>query len=134
MKLIGRFFDTIEWTNYYVNILDDKKEFYYRPANNKDDYEMEINIEDDRLKHSSAEEMSNFALCLNSPWSLTTFNYHIKFNEKLSSWICVYSVVGCEGIYTECYGYGITPSDTLNDCSEMFSLLQTKYNPRNEAF
>ena len=130
--LIGRFFDTINWTNYYIENNNNDNIFF--KDLDKEDTNIILN---DTLNLVSEDKLCDYSLCLNSPWSLTTLNYHIKYNKELASWVCIYSVnsvIGYEGIYTEIYGYGVTPDVALNDCNERYSLFQTRYNPNNEFF
>lgn len=127
--LIGRFFDTIEWTNYYIKNNNNDNIFF--KASNKDD---NITLIDDALNLVSEDELYNYSVCLNSPWSITNVIYKIIYDTTLNCWKCIYSVLGCEGVYTEIYGYGKTLNDALNDCNERYSLFQTKYNPNDESF
>jgi len=127
--LIGRFFDTIEWTNYYIENNNNDNIFF--KASEKNENTTLIN---DILSLVSKEELCNYSLCLNSPWSITNMIYKIIYDTTLNCWKCIYSVLGCEGVYTEIYGYGKTLNDALNDCNERYSLFQTKYNPNDESF
>lgn len=127
--LIGRFFDTIEWTNYYIENNNNDNIFF--KASDENDTNTLIN---DILSLVSEDELYNYSLCLNSPWSITNMIFKIIYDNTFNSWKCTYSVLGCEGVYTEIYGYGITPDDAFNDCNERYSLFQTKYNPNDESF
>lgn len=126
--LIGRFFDTIEWTNYYIENNNDNIFF---KASDENDTNTLIN---DILSLVSEDELYNYSLCLNSPWSITNMIFKIIYDNTLNCWKCTYSVLGCEGVYTEIYGYGITPDNAFNDCNERYSLFQAKYNPNDESF
>ena len=127
--LIGRFFDTIEWTNYYIENNNNDNIFF--KASDENDTNTLIN---DILSLVSEDELYNYSLCLNSPWSITNMIFKIIYDNTLNCWKCTYSVLGCEGVYTEIYGYGITPDNAFNDCNERYSLFQAKYNPDDEAF
>ncbi|RGM75575.1 hypothetical protein [Agathobacter rectalis] len=127
--LIGRFFDTIEWTNYYIENNNNDNIFF--KASDENDTNTLIN---DILSLVSEDELYNYSLCLNSPWSITNMIFKIIYDNTLNCWKCTYSVLGCEGVYTEIYGYGITPDNAFNDCNERYSLFQAKYNPNDESF
>lgn len=127
--LIGRFFDTIEWTNYYIE--NNNKDNIFFKASDENDTNTLIN---DILSLVSEDELYNYSLCLNSPWSIANMIFKIIYDNTLNCWKCTYSVLGCEGVYTEIYGYGITPDNAFNDCNERYSLFQAKYNPNDESF
>lgn len=127
--LIGRFFDTIEWTNYYIENNNNDNIFFKASKENEN-----TTLINDTLSLVSEDELYNYSLCLNSPWSITNEIFKITYDNTMNSWKCTYLVLGCEGVYTEIYGYGETPDAALNDCNERYSLFQTKYNPDDESF
>lgn len=78
--LIGRFFDTIEWTNYYIENNNNNDNIFFK-ASNKDD---NITLIDDALNLVSEDELYNYSVCLNSPWSITNMIYKIIYDTTLN--------------------------------------------------
>lgn len=94
------------------------------------------------LREASKEDLEDYAVCLNSPWSINDENYHVKFNvedgyhEPLEEALykCGYKVVGYDRITSYIIGYGNTPNEVLLNCQKVFQDIQSKYNPEGESF
>lgn len=118
--LAGRFVFSKEINcSYYT---DDFENFFY---------------EDD--KEVSEEDLKEWAVTLNSPWTDDCVCYQItRYTPKSESepllWKCEYSVVGYDGITATVIGYGYTESFALGGCLKLFSHLQEKYNPEDDSF
>ena len=93
-------------------------------------------------KELSTEDLEEWAIWLNSPWSQTCESYtityncddaytQIDFNKPL--WKCEYAVVGYDMITASIFGYGGTEDAALQDCKNHFKMLQNKYNATNES-
>lgn len=117
--LVGYFFDFGEGKEEYFS--DDFVLFY------KDKDKKEV---------VSKEELTNWAVWLNSPWSYETEEYTICFNcEKYNEpgkgdkrYKCEYHVTGYDGIESLLIGYGKDEISALNDCLEKMKYLQDNYN------
>lgn len=89
----------------------------------------------------SEEQMQEWALWLNSPWSFAHFHYDVCYNckdaysrpdEKLK-WRCELTVIGYDGITATLIAYGDTSNDALSNCVKLFDRLQKKYNPEDKS-
>lgn len=105
-----------------------------------DDFETFYKDNDEEL---SKEDLEEWAVCVNSPWSQTHETYEIKLNckdaytemdENEPAWKCEYYVTGYSGISASVFGYGYTEVEALKDCKLHFRMLQNKYNPEDECF
>lgn len=112
--------------NYFEYYTDDFKTFYQ---------------END--KELTSEDLEEWALTLNSPWSQADERYEIEVNcknaytpmdENDPIWRCEYSIVGYDCISASVFGYGNTEAEALTDCTKHFQMLQSKYNPEDESF
>lgn len=91
----------------------------------------------------SENQLKDWALWLNSPWSFVNANYVIGYNckdrysrvgEGEPTWKCEYTVVGYDGITSSVIGYSFeSEEDALIKCKQLFSLLQKEYNPDGDA-
>lgn len=88
------------------------------------------------------EDMEEWAILINSPWSQVHEKYEIKCNCKDAytkmnvnepDWKCEYSIVGYDGISASIFGYGNTEIEALESCKRHFRMLQGKYNSENES-
>ena len=88
------------------------------------------------------EDMEEWAIWLNSPWSQIHEKYEIKCNCKDAYtqmdeyelvWKCEYSVIGYDGISATVIGYGNTEVEALESCKNHFQMLQQKYNTGNKS-
>lgn len=86
------------------------------------------------------DDLIDWAVWLNSPWSQAHEQYTISLNcksayiemdETIPMWKCEYSIVGCDGIIASVFGYGNTEIESLESCKEHFNMLQKKYNQDN---
>lgn len=84
------------------------------------------------------DEMEEWTVWVNSPWSMVHEGYDIRLNCKDAysgiaegdpEWKCIYSIIGYDGITASVIGYGNTVEEALHDCKELFSYLQKTYNP-----
>ena len=116
------YFEEENELNYYT---DDFKTFY------KNDDE-ELNIED----------LEEWAILVNSPWSQNHVTYKIKLNcknaytkmeENEPAWKCEYYITGYDGISAAVFGYGNTEAEALENCKKYFQMLQDKYNPEDKS-
>lgn len=92
------------------------------------------------------DDLRRYAICLNSPWSVTNEKYSIscnimpskkkedKENEPELYWTCEYSIIGYDGLLATIMGYGGTDTEAFQKCKEHFEYLQKRYNPENESF
>lgn len=94
-------------------------------------------------KELDIEDLKEWAVWINSPWSQVNEKYEIKCNcrdaytqidENEPIWKCEYSIVGYDGISASVIGYGNTVFEALKSCKENFQMLQEKYNTENESF
>lgn len=87
------------------------------------------------------EQMQEWALWLNSPWSFAHFYYEVHYNCKDAytrpdddaKWRCVLNVIGYDGITAILMAYGDTDIEALSRCKKMFEYLQKTYNPEDES-
>lgn len=88
------------------------------------------------------DDLKNWAVWLNSPWSQAHEHYEISVNckdaytemdENDPTWKCEYSIVGYELFSASVIGYGNTEIEALEDCIGHFKYLQEKYNPEGES-
>jgi len=88
------------------------------------------------------EDMEEWAVWINSPWSQVHEKYEIQCNckdaytqmdENEPVWKCEYSIVGYDGISASVIGYGNTEFEALENCKDHFKMLQEKYNTENES-
>lgn len=112
----------------------DKEILYYT-----DDF---INFYKENDEKLTKEDMEEWAIGINSPWSQAHEKYEIKcnckdaytqMNEDDPVWKCEYSIVGYEGITASVMGYGNTEEEALENCKEHFQMLQEKYNIDNDS-
>lgn len=112
----------------------DKKNVYYT-----DDFVSFYNENDEEL---TKEDMEEWSVWINSPWSQAHEKYEIKcnckdaytqMNENDPVWKCEYSIVGYDGISASVIGYGNTEIESLENCKEHFQMLQKIYNTGNES-
>lgn len=105
-----------------------------------DDFETFYKDNDEEL---SNEDLNEWAVCANSPWSQAHETYEIKVNckdaytemdENEPIWKCEYYVIGYDGISASVFGYGYTEIEALEDCKNHFQMLQDKYNPEDDSF
>lgn len=104
-----------------------------------DDFEV---FHNERNKELTNEDLEEWAIWLNSPWSQMSESYTIAYNcdsayTRVDSnkplWKCEYAIVGYERISATVMGYGDTESAALEDCKKHFQMLQDKYNTKNES-
>lgn len=123
MKIAGVFDYHGETKNYYT---DDFNSFYNKNR---------VKLSDDTL--------SEWAICLNSPWSQTEMEYktelncesaYTKMKETEPKWRTIYTVRSYDFFISEIYGYGNTPQELLENCISNFTHFQEKYNPENKYF
>ena len=114
--------------NNYDYYTDDFETFYELCEN--DDIEL------------SEEDLENWAVWLNSPWSQDHEKYIIELNCKDAytpmdknepKWKCEYFIVGYDGISAAVFGYGNTETEALAECKKHFQMLQNKYNPKGDS-
>jgi hypothetical protein len=117
-----------------IDIFKDSAKYY------TDDFESFYKESDEAL---SNEDLVEWAVCINSPWSQADEKYVIELNcknaytpmdENEPIWRCEYYVVGYDCITTSVFGYGNTEAEALEACRKHFQLLQCKYNPEDESF
>ncbi len=103
-----------------------------------------IFLRDYAFVHEDGTEMSDkdlkeWALWLNSPWSVVDQSYVIEWNhgrkgaDALNRWRTMMSVIGYDGCEATCTGYGSSPQGSFTACTNFFASLQQKYNPENES-
>ena len=116
-------------------VIDANHQFEYSSENGTD-------FKDSKGTELTKEDLEEWALILNSPWSQTNETYTIEVNCKDSYtkmeegtpiWRCIYKVVGYEYITATCIGYGNTEEEALMECKNLFKYLQKQYNPNNES-
>lgn len=117
------------------DFFSNKESHYYT-----DDFINFYNDEDEKL---TKEDLEEWAVWINSPWSQAHEKYIIKCNckdaytkieeENELLWQCEYYVVGYDEITVSIYGYGNTAEESLKKCKELFTMLQDKYNPENRS-
>jgi hypothetical protein len=119
-KYLAGSFDYIEKENYYT---DDFKTFY--------------NENDEKI---SEEDMQQWALFINSPWSQKDEMYKISVNcenayieIKDYIWKCEYIVTSVDFSKISILGYGNTEVEALNKCIENLAYLQNTYNIENDS-
>lgn len=128
----------------------DRQEFYTRHEDGTTKYKSANHLElmskdpnETEPRPATTEDLNNFAVVLNSPWSQTNETYEIEINCKDSYteidpdepiWRCDYRVVGYECITGIIRGYGDTPMEALTDCQNIFDILQKTYNPDDDSF
>jgi Sec7-like guanine-nucleotide exchange factor len=118
--------------------------FYFNKENEfdyyTDDFETFYKDNDEKL---SNEDLEEWAVTINSPWSQVHETYEIKLNcknaytemdENEPIWKCEYYVTGYDGISASVFGYGYTEVEALKDCKIHFRMLQNKYNPEDDSF
>ena len=89
----------------------------------------------------STEDLEEWAIWLNSPWSQICESYKITYNcdnaytqvDCNNPWKCEYTVVGYDMITASIFGYGDTEAAALQDCKNRFNALQDKYNVTDES-
>ena len=105
-----------------------------------DDFQTFYKDNDEEL---SDEALSEWAICVNSPWSQINETYEVKLNCKdaytkmdanAPLWKCKYHVIGYDAISASIFGYGDTEVEALKDCKNHFEMLQDKYNPDDMSF
>lgn len=88
------------------------------------------------------EDLEEWSVWLNSPWSQAHERYEISCNCKDGYtemdkddflWKCEYSIVGYDGISASIFGYGNTEEESLIDCKKHFKYLQDNYNKEDES-
>lgn len=93
-------------------------------------------------KVADIEQLKDWALIINSPWSQANEQYVLKVNCKdgyseipdgTPLWKCAYSIVGYDGMMAVVMGYGNNPKEALLDCQSFFEFLQKTYNPNDES-
>lgn len=118
--------------------------FYFNKENDfsyyTDNFETFYKENDEELTNEDLEE---WAITINSPWSQADEKYLIAVNcknaytpldENEPIWRCEYSIVGYDCISASVFGYGNTEAEALADCQNHFKMLQSKYNPEDESF
>ena len=88
------------------------------------------------------DELEQWAVWINSPWSQAHERYEIKYNCKDAYtqmddnepvWKCKYSIIEYDGISASVFGYANTELEALESCKNHFQMLQDKYNIENES-
>lgn len=111
-----------------------KEEHYYT-----DDFVTFYNENDEEL---SKEDLEQWTVWINSPWSQAHEKYEIRCNckdaytqmdENEPTWECEYSIIGYDDISASVIGYGDTPEEALRKCNELFQMLQDKYNVEDKS-
>ena len=118
--------------------------FLFNKENNfeyyTDNFETFFKSDDTEL---TTEDLEEWAVTLNSPWSQADEEYLITLNcknaytpmdENEPIWRCEYTIVGYDCITATVFGYGSTDMEALEECKKHFQWLQNKYNPENESF
>ena len=114
---------------------DEKECSYYT-----NDYTEFFDKEDNKLSNDNLEE---WAVWINSPWSQNHEKYEILYNckdaytkmdENEPIWKCVYSVIGYDGISASIIQYGNTQIEALENVQKFFQYLQDNYNASGENF
>lgn len=91
----------------------------------------------------SEEDLNEWAITLNSPWSQATFDYTISLNckdaytemdENDPMWKCEYNVVSYDDIAASAIGYGLTEAFALECCRKMMNHIQGTWNPEDVSF
>lgn len=117
---------------------DENTVFYIDQSNNRKFY-----TDDKSILTADYDDLQYWAEAINSPWSQDHEKYTIKYNCKDSytkmeesepQFICIYDIVGFEGLYSEVIGYGDTVEDALKDCKDLFQYLQDNFNKENISF
>ena len=120
----------------YGKIILDREHVYEFLSENK------INFEDQDKTSKTNEDMEEWAMLLNSPWSQKDESYTIEVNckdaytkmeEGAPVWRCIYEVVGYECTTATCIGYGNTEEEALMECKKLFKYLQETYNKENDS-
>lgn len=113
----------------------EEEEIYYT-----DDF---ITFYDKNDVEIGTDTLEDWAVCLNSPWSVANERYVVEFNTTNTCvdmskdgflYRCIYVVVGYDGITTEIFGYGNDAEEALTNCIVNFNKVQAKYNPNDESF
>lgn len=119
-KYLAGSFDYMKKENYYT---DDFKNFYYE--------------NEEKL---SEEDMQQWALFINSPWSQADEEYKISVNCKNAYteienyiWKCEYIITTVDNAKINIYGYGNTELEALTKCIEHLTYLQNTYNIENDS-
>lgn len=111
----------------------DKDNIYYT-----DDF---VNFYKENDEELTKEDMEEWAIWINSPWSQAHEKYEIKCNckdsytkmdENAPVWQCEYSIAGYDGIFASVIGYGNSEIESLENCKSNFQMLQEYYNTENE--
>lgn len=118
--------------------------FYFNKRHNfeyyTNDFKTFYKENDEELTNEDLEE---WAVTINSPWSQADEKYEISLNckspyipmdENEPMWRCRYCIIGYEFISASVFGYGNTEAEALVDCKDHFQMLQDKYNPEDESF
>lgn len=102
-----------------------------------------INFYKDNDEKLTKEDLEEWAIWINSPWSQIHEEYEIKCNCKDAytqisgnepAWKCEYSIVGYDGISASVMGYGDAEINALESCKRHYQMLQEKYNTENISF
>ena len=116
------------------HFLDSDLQKYYSSDN--------ISFYDESGKLLTDKDLEDWAVWVNSPWSMVHEGYEIKLNCKDAysgivdgepDWKCEYSFIGYDGIEASTIGYGDTPEQALESCKNLFDYLQKTYNPEGES-
>lgn len=100
-------------------------------------------IKDNNNKVLTNEDLNDWAVWINSPWSQNNEKYTIKCNcedsyTKMEKdkpiWRCEYLIIGFEAITSSVIGYGFSEEEALKNCKDLFKYLQKNYNKKNESF
>lgn len=97
-------------------------------------------FDDKGQKPLNKEDLENWALVLNSPWSGNNLKYETKMNPNYEidgedkTWKTTYSIVGYDSIRAEVIGYGKDEKESLENCINLFKYLQETYNKDDECF
>ena len=102
-----------------------------------------IKFYDEKNNELSIDDLSNWAIWINSPWSQVHERYkivcncesaYVEMDKNEPTWKCEYSIIGYDGVCAIVVGYGNTEVEALEECKKHFDYLQETYNKEDESF
>lgn len=119
----------------YLELVDekDREEFYM-------DSRRDVRTKEGDL--SEKENVAEWAIFLNSPWSVDSEYYRIIRNHRADSetvdssipeWVCKNIVIAYDCITAVVYGYGKSKREALEDCERNFNWVQMMFNPEKDS-
>ena len=97
---------------------------------------------DEKDNELSIDDLSNWAIWINSPWSQVHERYkivcncesaYVEMDKNELTWKCEYFIIGYDGICAIVVGYGNTEVEALEECKKHFDYLQENYNKENKS-